>query len=180
MCYIKHFRFVKTLYCLYVTCERGRSHRRCDCWWALVYQQWICEYRALVRWYLTGSNWCFCSKAWSIVSLSTRNTKWTTQGLNCSLWSETLLNHLSFVMTQVTLHFFHYIICYSVGCVMMCKYCVCVCRFLLCGFVHVCANIYVAICTITCKAHHMLWHCLFSTHYSEQQLLYHITCKRLL
>ena len=59
--------------------------------------------------------------------------------------------------------------------VLWCVNIVCVCSFILCDFVHVCANVYVAICTITCKAHHMLWHCLFSTRYSEQQLLYHTT-----
>jgi hypothetical protein len=64
--------------------------------------------------------------------------------------------------------------------VFWCVNIMCVCTFILCDSVHVYANIYVAICTITCKAHQTLWHCLFSTRYSEHQLLYHINCKHLL
>jgi len=47
----------------------------------------MCEYIALVRWYLMGSNWRSCSKTWSIVSLFTWNLKWNAQGSNSSLWS---------------------------------------------------------------------------------------------
>ena len=128
-----------------------------------------------MRWYLMGSNWNSSSKAWSIVSLSTRNPKWTARGSNCSLWSQTWL---SCSMTRFTLHYFP--LCSMLQCLLCCANIVCVSVCLLCDFVHVCANTYVAICTTTCKAHPMLWHCLFSTRYSEHQMLYHINCKHLL
>jgi len=124
-------------------------------------------------------DWSPCSKALSIVSLPTRNPKWTAQGSNCRLWSETLLNNVGCDMTWVTLHGFP--LCYMLQLVVLwCVKIVCVCSFILYDFVNVCANIYVAICSITCKAPPMLWNCLFSTRYSEHQLLHHINCKHLL
>jgi len=85
------------------------------------------------------------------------------------VWYDPIYTALCYIVLYVTVLF-----------VMCCVNIVCVCSFILCDFVHVCANIYVAICTVTCKAQPMLWHCLFSTRYTEYQLLYNINCKHLL
>lgn len=96
--------------------------------------------------------------------------------------SEVRRHQIAWALVWLELHciILRYVTCYSVGCVVMCKYCVCVCSFMLCDFVLVCTNIYVAIYNVTCKAHQKLCHCLFSTWYSEHQLLYHVNCKHLL
>ena len=117
------------------------------------------EERPLVEWWLMDRNWSSCNKAWSIVSLSTRNLMLTVQGSNCCLWSETFTESLE-LWYDLSYTALCYIMLYVTALVVLCCANILrVCSFILRDSVHVCANIYVAICTITCKAPTMLWHC---------------------